>query len=190
MILHLAVAWLALAAAGQSAPHDVALVVPARASHGHDQGETQTARQTAARVGRMLDELQIPCERLSEAALCDETLKTRRIIILAYSPKLSDEATSALANFARAGGKLLVCYALPAKLAEVLGFDHVEYVRQQRAGQFAEIRCDDAQVAGLPPSIRQDSWNITVARPAGFGTASWAVGTTTRASRPAAPPCY
>ena len=61
MILHLAVAWLALAAAGQSGAHDVALVVPARASHGHDQGETQTARQTAAR-GRMLDELQIPCD--------------------------------------------------------------------------------------------------------------------------------
>ena len=59
------------------------------------------------------------------------------------------------------------------------------------AGQFAEIRCDDAQVAGLPPSIRQDSWNITVARPAGFGArivgrwyddAGQPTGT--------APPCY
>ena len=168
MILHLAVAWLALAAAGQSAPHDVALVVPARASHGHDQGETQTARQTAARVGRMLDELQIPCERLSEAALCDETLKTRRIIILAYSPKLSDEATRRWQISREQAASFWS--ATPCRRSwPRCSASTMWNMCGSGAGQFAEIRCDDAQVAGLPPSIRQDSWNITVARPAGFG---------------------
>ena len=52
-ILHLTVAWLALAAGlpGQATPHEVALVVPGQTSHGRDQGETLTARQTAVRVG-------------------------------------------------------------------------------------------------------------------------------------------
>ena len=35
-------------------------------------------------------------------------------------------------------------------------------------GQFAEIRFEAADVAGLPAAVRQDSWNLMVFRPAGF----------------------
>ena len=67
----------------------------------------------------------------------------------------------------QSGGKLLVCYRLPPRLAASLGFDHVEYVRQQRPGQFAQVRFDAADLPGLPQSVQQDSWNIMDVRPAG-----------------------
>ncbi len=92
----------------------------------------------------------------------------RQIAVLAYHPKLSDAADAALARFVQSGGKLLVCYLLPPRLAAALGFRDAQYVRQQRPGQFAEIRFETTDIAGLPPSVRQDSWNLIVPRPTGF----------------------
>ena len=49
-----------------------------------------------------------------------------------------------------------------------MGFSDAQYLRQQRPGQFAEIRFQTAGIAGLPASVQQDSWNILVPRPTGF----------------------
>ena len=116
----------------------------------------------------MLDELGLKCEMLSDAALSHGALEQRRIAVLAYHPQPSEAAVAALAHFVQSGGKLLVCYALPPRLGVMLGFSDAQYLRQQRPGQFAEIRFQAAGVAGLPPSVQQDSWNILVPRPTGF----------------------
>ena len=97
-----------------------------------------------------------------------DALERRQIAVLAYHPHLSDAADAALARFVNSGGKLLACYLVPPRLAAALGFSDAQYVRQQRPGQFAEIRFEAAGVAGLPAAVRQDSWNIMVLRPAGF----------------------
>ena len=108
----------------------------------------------------MLDELGLPCDTLSDAALLDGGLQQRQIAVLAYHPQPSEAAVAALAHFVQSGGKLLVCYVLPPRLGAALGFSDAQYLRQQRPGQFAEIRFQAADIAGLPPSVRQDSWNI------------------------------
>jgi uncharacterized lipoprotein YddW (UPF0748 family) len=158
----------AFAAVPADAPCDVVLVVPAKPESEADEAEWQTARETAARVSRMVEELGLRCETLSDAALLDRGLARQQIAVLAYHPKLSDAADVALARFVQAGGKVLACYLVPPRLAAALGFRDAQYVRQQRPGQFAEIRFEPSDIAGLPPSVRQDSWNLIVPRPTGF----------------------
>ena len=148
--------------------HDVALVTPTKLSHDQDQSEMQTAHDAAARIAAMLDELGLGSDAVDDAGVLEGALQGRRIAVLPYHPRLSDEAVTALVRFVQSGGKLLVCYTLPPRLATALGFDHADYVPQQRQGQFAEIRFDAPDISGLPQSIRQDSWNITAAQPAGY----------------------
>ena len=146
--------------------HEVALVIPAAQGHGED-GELRGARRTADMVGDMLRELGLGCDAVEDAALARGVLDKRRVAILAHNPRLGDEAAAALEQFVKLGGKLVVCYNLPPRLEKVLGFGRPKYVRPQTPDQFAEIRFEVNDIPGLPTSVRQDSWNITVAEPIG-----------------------
>jgi uncharacterized lipoprotein YddW (UPF0748 family) len=146
--------------------HDVALVIPDASSRRRD-SEIDTALDTAQRLTAMLAELGLGADAIDETALPHGALGRRRVAVLAYNPGLGNEAAAALERFVDAGGKLLVCYKLPGRLGPVLGFGGAKYVRQQRRGQFAEIRFDAADVPGLPQKVRQASWNITAAEPIG-----------------------
>ena len=147
-----------------AAQHDVALIIPG----GDEHQEYKSARETADDVGSMLVELGLGSDAVEDTALSHGALGNRRVAILAYNPRLSAEATEALVQFVDHGGKLLVCYQLPARIGAALGFARPKYVGQKRPGQFAEIRFSAADIPGLPASIRQASWNITTAEPAGF----------------------
>ena len=147
-----------------AAQHDVALVIPSGDKH----QEYKSARKTAEYVGNMLVELGLGSDAVEDTALSHGALGDRRVAILAYNPDLSAEATEALVQFVERGGKLLVCYRLPSRIGEALGFAHPKYVGKKRPGQFAEIRFSADDVAGMPVSIRQASWNVTTAEPAGF----------------------
>jgi len=143
--------------------HDVALVVPA--ARGGKDSEARTARRTAGIVADMLGELGLGADAVEDAALPRGALQNRRVAILAYNPRLDDEAAAALEQFVKAGGKLIVCYNLPPRLEKVLGFGRPKFVRPELPDQFAEIRFQATDVPGLPASVRQNSWNITVAEP-------------------------
>jgi uncharacterized lipoprotein YddW (UPF0748 family) len=147
-----------------AAQHDVALIIPG----GDEHQEYKTARAAADDVGSLLVELGLGSDAVEDTALSHGALGDRRVAILAYNPGLSAEATEALIQFVERGGKLLVCYQLPARIGAALGFARPKYVGQKRPGQFAEIRFSADDIPGLPPSIRQASWNITTAEPAGF----------------------
>ncbi len=151
--------------------HPVALVIPARSANGNsanrDDGEVKTALDTADRLAGMLAELGLGSDAIDESAIARGALGNRRVAVLAYNPWLGDETVAALERFVEDGGKLLVCYQLPRRLGKLLGFADPAYFRQQQSGQFAEVRFDAADVPGLPRSVRQASWNITTAEPAG-----------------------
>ena len=143
---------------------DVALVIPP--AEGQQDGEAQAARQVAERVAEMLDELGLGSDAIDEAAVAAGALGRRKVAVLAYNPRISADAVAALESFAAEGGKVFACYNLPAQLASTLGFQPGEYVRFQ-PGEIAEIRLAAPDIAGLPASARQASWNITTATPAG-----------------------
>jgi len=148
--------------------HDVALVIPAAQAHRGDR-ELDGALKTAESVGAMLAELGLGSDAVEDAALEQGALGDRRVAILAHNPRLPAEAVEALEKFVSGGGKLLVCYSLPSRLGRLLGFEKPQYVPRKQPGQFAEIRFEADDVPGLPKAVRQASWNITTAEPAGHG---------------------
>jgi len=148
-----------------AASHEIALVVPESAAASRDR-EVRSALAVAERVAGMLADLGLGADVIEEPALSTGALGRRPVAVLAYNPRLSAEAAAALEGYVDRGGKLFVCYTLPARLAAVLGFGPGRYVQQSESGQFAEIRFDATQVAGLPESVKQASWNITDAAPA------------------------
>ncbi len=146
---------------------EVALVVP-DASSRPDDAEVKSAMQTAELLSGMLAELGLGADAVDEKAITRGALGNRRVAILAYNPRLGGEAITALEQFVERGGKLLVCYQLPRRLGTLLGFSSPKYTRQSRSGHFAEIRFDAPDIDGLPPSVKQASWNITTAEPAAY----------------------
>ena len=148
--------------------HEVALVIPAAEGEARD-GEVRTARRSADLVGDMLRELGLGSDAVEDTALARGALEKRRVAILAHHPRLSDASAASLEQFVKLGGKLVVCYNLPPRLEKVLGFGRPKYVRPQTPDQFAEIRFEATDIPGLPTSVRQSSWNITVAEPIGAG---------------------
>jgi len=144
--------------------HSVAIVTASA-----DGSEAKAMQEVPQRVGRMLEQLGAQCDLVDEGSLAAGALGDRPLAIVAYCPHLGPEAVAALERYVEAGGKLFLCYNLPAKLATALGVKQVGWVKQDRPGQFAEIRFDAPGVQGLPAAVRQASWNITVAEPAGHG---------------------
>ncbi len=148
--------------------HEVALVTPAAEAHPGDR-EMQTALRAADDLSEMLADLGLGSDAIEDAALRHGALGDRRVAVLAYHPRLDEEAAAALGQFVEGGGKLIACYSLPPRLAEAIGVGPRKHVAQERPGQFAEIRFEAADIPGLPESVRQASWKITAAEPGGHG---------------------
>jgi uncharacterized lipoprotein YddW (UPF0748 family) len=145
--------------------HQIALVVPSQKGK-PEHREVGAAMETAKRIAPMLEELGLGCDAVDEDSVVHGALGDRKIAMLVYNPRLGAEVVAALERFAAAGGKLIVCYSLPDRLGRLLGLKSGKYVARERAGRFAEMRFDAADIAGLPKSVHQASWNITRAEPA------------------------
>jgi len=146
----------------EAVEHDVALVIPSASSH----GEYRSALKSAEEVGEMLAELGLGSDAVEDRALAEGALGKRCVAILAYNPSMPGASVDALVQFVERGGKVLACYQLPRPLGTALGFAEPKYVGGGRSGQFAEVRFH-ADIDGLPPAMRQASWNITAAKPSG-----------------------
>ena len=150
--------------------HDVAIVTPA-AIASRDPGEDRIARETAGRIAELLAELGLATDEVEDSALAGGALANRQLAILPLNPG-SVQTPQTPWRIVRRGGKLLVCYTLPDRLAPALGFRSSQFLRQERPGQFAEIRFDAPEIPGLPKSVKQASWNIYVAEAVGQHAAS------------------
>lgn len=146
-----------------SVTREVGIVIPS--AKGQSDAEIKTALEVAERVALMLHGLGLGSDAIDEAAVAKGALGSRCVAILPYNPRLSTEAVAALEKFVSGGGKLLVCYSAPARLAKLLGIKSAAYVSQKRTGQFAEMRFDAGSLPGLPQAARQASWNITDVEP-------------------------
>lgn len=147
--------------------NDVAVVIPSAAQRASNR-ELSVAVRNAEMVSDMLAEMGVECDAIEDSPQLAPGLARRRVVLVAYHPALSDEAVGALTRYVQSGGKLVLCYRLPPRLGEVLGFGRAKYVRPERPEQFAEMRFEAPDVPGLPKAVRQNSWNITVAEPLGF----------------------
>jgi uncharacterized lipoprotein YddW (UPF0748 family) len=140
-------------------------------------GELGTVAAQCALTGRILDELGLPYNLLSDVDLTPERLKSKQIVILPFTAAMSDEAAGALARFMQDGGKLIGFYFLPDKVRQAAGLEGGRWIGQKPAGYFSSIRpvAPDA-LKDAPPVVSQHSWNVCEFKPAagrGRVVANW-----------------
>ena len=85
------------------------------------------------------------------------------MIILPLNSKIRPETATLLKNFVTRGGKLFVTYNLADEVAQLLNLRSIKWLRAEVHGQFASVQFDAPDILGIPKSVRQVSWNITVA---------------------------
>lgn len=149
---------------------DIAILLPSTAS-GAAEGDVDYARSVSRRFVRMLKSIGFSADQLEETSaatiprLQDTSSNPYRLIILPLNPKISLKTASLLKSFVTRGGKLFVTYNLADEVASLLNLRSIKWMRQETPGQFASIQFAAPDILGIPKSVRQASWNITVAEP-------------------------
>lgn len=140
--------------------------------------DTQTSnpeivQQTIDRHVAWLGGYNISCGVIPRSGVEAGLLQESKLAILPYNESVSETEMIRYESFVAAGGKLLVYYLLPGRLASLLGVQVTGWTR----GDFAAWAFSDASIPNLPTRVLQDSWNITIAVPtAGLNsrvTARW-----------------
>ena len=142
----------------------IAIVLPTTAS-GVPEGDVQYARSVAKRFSRMLGIIGFTADTFEESSLSKTQLKSRKLIVLPLNAVLSTQTAGLLKNFVAGGGKLFVTYSLADTVAPLLGLQQTDWLKEESPGQFASIQLNATEIPNMPTSIRQASWNITVAVP-------------------------
>ena len=142
----------------------IAIVLPTTAS-GVPEGDVQYARSVAKRFSRMLGIIGFTADTFEESSLSKTQLKSRKLIVLPLNAVLSTQTAGLLKNFVAGGGKLFVTYSLADTVAPLLGLQQTDWLKEESPGQFASIQLNAPEIPNMPTSIRQASWNITVAAP-------------------------
>ncbi|MYB95905.1 family 10 glycosylhydrolase [Candidatus Poribacteria bacterium] len=143
---------------------EIAIVLPKKTPQ-VSEGDVQYARSVAKRFNRMLNGIGLTADTLEEASLSEPQLKSRRLVILPLNPVIAPQTESLLKNFIANGGKLFVTYTLSDTVAPLLGLRQTDWLKQEAPGHFASIQLNAPDILDMPVSIRQASWNVTVAKP-------------------------
>ena len=143
---------------------EIAIVLPTAIS-GVSDGDVQYARSVAKRFSQMLSMIGFGSDTLEESSLSKTQLKSLKLIVLPLNSVVSTQTTRLLQNFVADGGKLFVTYSLADTVAPLLGLRQKDWLKAESPGQFASIQLNAPEISNLPTSIRQTSWNITVAAP-------------------------
>ena len=142
----------------------IAIVLPTAASRVSD-GDIQYAQSMGKRFNRLLNSIGLTADILDEDTLSEAQLKSRRMIVLPLNPRIAPQTESLLKDFVVSGGKLFVTYNLSDTVASLLGLHQRDWLKQEVPGQFASVQLDAPEIRDMPASIRQGSWNITLAEP-------------------------
>jgi uncharacterized lipoprotein YddW (UPF0748 family) len=129
----------------------------------------------AATVHALFEEAGLPLPGVVAQDLTPALLAGTRLVVLPNGEKISVEATRALADFVRGGGRLIAAFSLPGELTELLGVKLGGYRPQAYSGEFSSMRFAGPPPEGVPATIGQSSWAVAGGQPvAGVGTvAAW-----------------
>ncbi|APZ94243.1 glycoside hydrolase family 10 protein [Fuerstiella marisgermanici] len=150
--------------------NDVAIVLPDQ----QDAGSAATW-DAAKRIRKMLSELGIETDSLRESEIAEGALGSRRLAILPFN-RPDRKACERLVEYLDQGGKLFLCYDVPYRLRNALGFAEAEFYRPAKGdSQLASIHFAPNKIDGLPNVVRQASWNVALYEPTGHN--AHAIGT-------------
>ena len=142
----------------------IAIVLPSTTSQ-VSEGDVQYARSVSKRFNQMLNSIGFTADTLEETSLSKAQLIPRRLVILPLNSKISTQTTRLLKDFVADGGKLFVTYNLADTVAPLLGLRQTDWLKDDPPGRFSTIQLNASEIPDLPTSVRQASWNITVAAP-------------------------
>jgi uncharacterized lipoprotein YddW (UPF0748 family) len=126
-----------------------------------DRSEASTSRDTAERIGDMLDRAGLSVGLLDQDRIDATSLEGRRIVILPYNPRMTDEAVDLILDYWNDGGRVICCYSVPQRLMEGLGFGPASrFVRPDDRGLLSKIVFGEKRPIGCPVEVDQGSWNI------------------------------
>ena len=147
---------------------DIAILLPSTSS-GVSEEDVNYARTVSKRLVRMLNSsgfavVQLQEENVLNAPRLQKTSShPYKLLFLPLNPKILSDTANLLNNFVTDGGKLFVTYNLPEDVAPLLELSNIKWFRAEKPGQFASIKINAPEVMGIPKSVQQVSWNITVA---------------------------
>ena len=102
----------------------------------------------------------VPCRKTTDLGVEQGALAEAKLAFLPWNSALSSAELTELENFVTSGGKVIACYWLPPRLAELLGLENQGWMGDQYPNQFSSYRFESADILGLPDDVVQHSWNI------------------------------
>ena len=142
----------------------IAIVLPSVTSQ-VSENDVQYARSVSKRFNQMLNSIGFTADTLEETSLSKAQLKSRRLIILPLNPRVAPQTTKLLQGFIADSGRLLVTYNLADTVAPLLGLRQTDWLKDDPSGRFFSVQLSAPDIPDLPTSVRQASWNITLAEP-------------------------
>jgi uncharacterized lipoprotein YddW (UPF0748 family) len=127
--------------------------------------ETRSVEQFTQTVAQHLYALNIGCATLSDLEVSSRDLSAAKLVVLPYNPSLPAETTEKLQAYLKDGGKVMAFYLVPEALRPLLGVRGGNHVKAANPGNFSTIRFRDGALAGAPPTVGQQSWNIEAFQP-------------------------
>lgn len=115
----------------------------------------------ATQMARLLERTGLDFGVLDGSEVALGALEEARLVFFPYNPNLTDEEVAEIVAFVRRGGKVMFFYDLPERVAPLIGIAGTQWTRFRYDGEFTTIRFR-GDVAGLPPSVVQGSWNVRI----------------------------
>ncbi len=132
--------------------------------------EAESVRRYAAAAVGWLAEAGLDVGMVEDTDVERGALVRYKVAFFPHNPDITAEEAEAVRGFVSGGGKILLAYKLPDRLAPLLGLKGQRWQAEQYAGQYATIRFGPDRPASLPERVIQESWNVTVPALAGATT--------------------
>lgn len=115
----------------------------------------------ASQMARLLERTGLDFGVLNGEEIALGALREARLAFFPYNPNLTDEDVAEIVPFVQRGGKVVFFYDLPKQVAPLIGIAETQWTPSRYDGEFTAIRFSE-DVAGLPPSVTQGSWNARI----------------------------
>jgi len=125
--------------------------------------DDRTVDRTTKLIATWLGRYNVLAGTIDDVDVENGYLQGSGMAILPYNSTLSDASLAQLEQYVAAGGKLMVFYSLPERIATLLGIQNVGWTQ----GDFAAYSFNDDVIQYLPARVQQASWNITIAAAGG-----------------------
>jgi uncharacterized lipoprotein YddW (UPF0748 family) len=118
----------------------------------------------ARTVSSTFDQMGIDSVQVADTDLAPELFAGIKLVVLPYNPRVPAAAAEHLRAYVEGGGKLLVCYSLPAEIGKLLGLRATGSALAKPANYMGFARTAQG-LSAQPDFVQQASWRTTLAAP-------------------------